>query len=161
MFNIYLTPELNQVYNQQKNNEIRNSEVYRAISCFFKTMQLTNLANKFEIQMNEELTHALKFTNMINDRVGGNYIVMAIPDSPYKIETIEDCVSAYVAIEKLTSEEISTIYDLVINQKSYLDLKFIQEMLDIQIEETDGADKFAKNFKNVTDYVLWDSTFAN
>ena len=55
---------------------------------------------------------------------------------------------------------MKSIMDLVLEEKSYVDMGFIQSMLNEQVEEEDSASKFALNIKMCKDIVLFNSTFG-
>ena len=95
----------------------------------------------------------------INDRTGGNVSVGEIPKPIQKIESFQSAAEVYVKTEEETTLSIESIYGLALDERSYIDLGFLQSMLNEQVEEEDSANKFATTIKNVRDIVLFDATF--
>lgn len=153
-----LSQELNEALNMQIIHELKNSNIYSQIESFFEDLQLKNLANYFKNNSQHEKEHANKFIEYLNSRTGGKVSIGEI-DGVVEINTIEDIANLYVQTEESTTESIEDIYDLVFEQKSYMDLGFIQSMLNEQVEEEDVANEFALKIKMTKDYVLFDATF--
>ena len=75
------------------------------------------------------------------------------------LSSIELIAEAYISIEEGTTESIEEIYGMALDEKSFMDLPFLSNMLSEQIEEEDSAQSFALKIKAVKDIVLFDATF--
>ncbi len=155
-----LSTSLCEAYNQQILHELGNASKYMQIASFFEDLQLNKIADYFKKQSDDEKQHANKFMNHINDRVGGKVSIGEV-DSP-NLE-LTDCSSVgdvYLKVEEETTASIEGLYDLALSEKSYIDLGFLTDMLQEQIEEEDSADKFRTRIQSVKDYILFDATFS-
>jgi ferritin len=152
-----LSQNLNDSLNEQVLHELHNRLVYAQIASYFEDLQLKNLASYFQKQSSHENDHANLFIKHINDRTGGKIILGEI-DAPMVTENIESIANLYVSLEEQTTESIESLYDLALFEKSYMDLGFLQKMLDEQCEEEDSAVELATKLKMCKDLVLFDAT---
>jgi ferritin len=148
-----------EAFNQQILKEIGNSVKYMQIESYFEDLQLSNIAKYFRKQSDDEKQHANKFMNHINERTGGKVILGEIISPTLDINSLSDVAEIYVKAEEQTTDSIEGLYDLALTEKSYIDLGFLTEMLNEQIEEEDSASKLALNLEMVKDIVLFDATF--
>ncbi len=153
-----LSPELNDALNTQVLKEYGNMLFYKQLESFFEDYQLTNIAKFFSKQAQEEKGHGDKLVEYINSRTGGivtcgdaNYIPMPIEFS--------NVGQLYVEAEEATTQSLEDIYELALDQRSFMDLGFLEDMLNEQVEEEDSASKFALNIQMCSDKVLLDSLF--
>ena len=155
-----LSQNLNDALNIQVAHELRNSIIYMKIASFFEIMQLKNLSHYFMDRSNEEKSHADKFLNYINDRTGGVVSFSEAEESYSALVDVSAVADAYVKTEEFTTESIESIYGLALAESSYMDLGFLQEMLNEQIQEEDESNSFSVKIKAVKDLVLFDATFG-
>jgi len=156
-----LTENLNDALNQQVLHEYRNMLVYKQIEGYFEDLQLKNLANYFKDQAQHEKEHGDKFVQYIQNRTGGKLSLAEVDFPNLVLGEISAIADAYVALEEQTTESIEEIYDLALSEKSYMDLGFLEEMLNEQVEEEDSAQEFTGKIKLVKDLVLFDATFGD
>lgn len=155
-----LSENLNNILNKQVTHELRNANIYLQIASYFENFQLNNIAKYFYEQSNQEKEHADKFVKYINSRTGGNVVIQNVEIPNLNIgDSITNVGNIYITTEEETTEAIEKIMELVLNEKSFIDLEFIQTMLKEQMEEEDTANKFAFNLNMVRDVVLYDKTF--
>ena len=154
-----LTTSLNDVFNQQVIMEYHNQLIYSQIASYFEDLQLKKISEYFRKQSNDEKSHAEKFIAHINDRTGGKVTLSEIPKVPIDMSNVSAIADLYILTEEQTTESIESIYELADEEKSYIDLSFILEMLNEQVSEEDESQEFATKAKNVKDLVLWDASF--
>lgn len=154
-----LSQTLNSSLNQQILHELRNQNIYSQIESFFEDLQLKNLAKYFRNQSLQEKSHADKFIQYINSRTGGKVTLSQVDSPSLSLNSIEDVANAIVLTEEGTTESIEALMDLVLEEKSYIDIGFIESMLNEQVEEEDSVNKLALNLKMCKDIVLFDHMF--
>lgn len=154
-----LSETLNSSLNQQILHELRNQNIYSQIESFFEDLQLKNLAKYFRNQSLQEKSHADKFIQYINSRTGGKVTLSQVDSPSLSLNSIEDVANAIVLTEEGTTESIEALMDLVLEEKSYIDIGFIESMLNEQVEEEDSVNKLALNLKMCKDIVLFDHMF--
>ena len=65
-----MNEKIRNALNGQINAELYSSYLYLSMASYFKRMNLDGFARWMEIQALEEMTHAMKFFNFINERGG-------------------------------------------------------------------------------------------
>lgn len=155
-----LSSSLNDALCEQIVHEMENVTKYMQIASYFENIQLKKLANYFVEQSSHEKEHANKFMQHINDRTGGNVFISEISSPALSLTDIQSVADAYVKTEEDTTASIEDLYNLAFSEKSYIDLGFLQTMLNEQVEEEDSANKFAFTATTVKDIVLFDATFG-
>lgn len=154
-----LSQELNNALNKQIIHELRNQNIYSQIASYFEDLQLKNLANYFRSQSDHEHDHSKKFIQHINDRTGGKVVIGDVMMPTISITSIEDIGNLYIQTEEETTATIENLYNIALEEKSFIDLPFLLSMLDEQREEEDSAQSFAIKAKMVNNLVLFDATF--
>ena len=157
-----LSQDLNDALNEQVVREYQNMLIYKKIESYLQDLELNNIAKMFHKQAKEENGHAKEFIDYINSRVGGKLVLGEIPSPETVIINSESSIGdIYLQLEQDTTESIEAIYDLALSLKSYMDLPYLQHMLEEQVIEEDEALNFSKRFKMVKDLVLFDATFGD
>jgi ferritin len=154
-----LSQELNDVLNEQVVIELRNANSYSQVEAFFKDLGLDHLARYFHLQSKEERHHATEFMKYINKRLGGKVTIGDVPAPGLNLNSIKDVAAAYLSLETATTESIEEIMQMVLDNKSYIDMDFIQEMLEEQVEEEDEAMEFANKIVATQDLLLLDKIY--
>lgn len=154
-----LSESLNSSLNEQVLHELKNQNIYSQIASYFEDLQLKKLAKYFYNQSLHEKSHADKFIEYINSRTGGKVNILEVDSPNLNLSTKEMVAGVYVQTEEGTTESIESIMDLLLDEKSYIDMNFIQEMLKEQVEEEDSANEFALQLKMCNDLVLFNATF--
>jgi ferritin len=157
---VKLSQELNSAMCEQLLVELGNQNKYLQIASFFEDLQLKKLAKYFKNQSQEENTHANKFMQYINDRNGGKVEIGEVDNPNLKLFDINSVADNYVTLEENTTISIESLWDLALTEKSYIDLPFLSEMLNIQVSEEDEAQEFAGKIKATKDLILFDATFG-
>ena len=76
-----LTEKVQKALNDQFNAELYSSYLYLSMHAYFKSISLDGFANWMYQQAKEELLHAMKFYNFINQR-GGRARTAAVAEPP-------------------------------------------------------------------------------
>ena len=158
-----MSPELNDALNEQIMHEYTNQLIYAQLESIFESLQLKNISKYFREQSSHEKEHADKFKEHINSRTGGKVTIGEInlpPIQDFDLSNIGRIGDIYVSTEEGTTDSIESLYGLAMQEKSYIDIPFLQAMLSEQVEEEDTANEFSLNLKTVKDFVLFDKTFG-
>lgn len=134
--------------------------IYKQIESFFEDLQLKHLSKYFASQAQHEKEHGDMFLSHINSRTGGKVSLESVIFPDIGLNDLLSVAHAYVSVEEQTTESIEELYDLAFNEKSYIDLPFIETMLQEQVSEEDEAQEFVTKLQNVKDIVLFDATFG-
>ncbi|MCK6470195.1 MAG: ferritin [Planctomycetes bacterium] len=129
-----LSKKLNDALNKHMNLEFHSAYSYLAAVAHFETEELPGFANFYSIQAKEELTHAMKFFNFIQDAGGQAKLAdVAAPRQSYKSPL--DVFEASLKQEQNVSSEINKLLDLAIAEKHAGTRVFLQWFVTEQLEE--------------------------
>ena len=136
--------------NEQLNAELYSSYLYLSMSAYFESIALKGFANWMRIQAQEELAHAMKFHDFLQER-GGRVILTAV-DAP---QTQWD--SPLAAFEHVYQHEqkvtglINNLVNLAISEADHAANNFLQWFVAEQVEEESSADEIVQKMKLLGD----------
>ena len=141
-----LNQKTQDAFNKQLNAELFSSYLYVSMSAYFASKNLKGMANWMRIQATEEMQHAMKFYDFINER-GGRVLLTQVGgpktdwDSPLAV--FED---AYKHERKVTGL-IHELVDLAIAEKDHAANAFLQWFVTEQVEEEASAEEVVDKLK--------------
>jgi len=140
-----LNEKIENAFNDQMIFEMYSANIYLSMATYFDAKNLTGFANWMKVQYQEEMFHATKFYNYINER-GGRVIIAGI-DAP---ETDWDSpLAAFenaLAHERIVSSRINKLVDLAGEEKDHASLNFLQWFVAEQVEEEETAGGLVQKF---------------
>ena len=143
--------KMGKALNAQLNAEIYSGYLYMSMAAYFDSLNLSGFANWMKIQIQEELAHAQKFFNYINER-GGRVILQAI-DKP---ETDWDSTLAVFEYtlkhEQKVTGLINDLVDLARKEKDHATYNFLQWFVSEQVEEESSVDAVLQKLKLIGDF---------
>jgi ferritin len=138
--------KIQEALNKQINAELYSSYLYLSMSSYFQSINLNGFANWMRCQAQEELVHAMKFYNFINDR-GGIVKLAPIEGPPIKWNSpLHAFQEAYAHEEKVTGL-INDLVELTMKQKDHASVTFLQWFVNEQVEEEASADGVVQQLK--------------
>lgn len=141
-----LSERLEQELNNQINAEMWSAYFYLSMAAYFETKNLSGFANWMKIQYEEEMSHAMKFFNYINER-GGRVTLEPIKavKSEWKdeIEVFEDTLNH----EKKVSSLINNLVDIAIEEKDHATNNMLQWYVAEQVEEEATVDEILQQLR--------------
>lgn len=129
-----LSEKMEAALNEQLNKEIYSAYLYLSMSAYSTHIGLKGFANWFMVQYQEEMMHAMKFYNYINDQ-GGQVRLMAIDAPPTEFESPLDMFERTLKHEQFVTKRINDLVDLAIKKKDHATNIFLQWYVTEQIEE--------------------------
>ncbi|MFZ2147731.1 MAG: ferritin, partial [Sedimentisphaerales bacterium] len=76
-----ISKKMEEALNEQVNAELYSAYLYLSIESYFKSLNLNGFANWMRVQTQEEVMHAMKIYDFVNER-GGRVILKAIEGPP-------------------------------------------------------------------------------
>ena len=132
--------------NEQINAELYSSYIYLSMSAYFESIDLPGFAHWMRVQAQEEVVHAMKFYNYINER-GGRVIMKPIKGPKTEWESpLAAFQHAYVH-EQLVTSLINKLVDLTIEEKDHATTSVLQWFVTEQVEEEDSASSVVQQIK--------------
>ncbi|MDY6968245.1 MAG: ferritin [Spirochaetota bacterium] len=136
--------------NKQLNAELYSGYLYLAMEAYFQSINLSGFANWMRVQAQEELVHAIKFYDFINER--GGRVLLDIIDKPQaEWKSPLDAFETAYNHEKSVTVLINYIVELSQLEKDYATYNFLQWFVSEQVEEEASTDGVVQKLKLVGD----------
>ena len=143
-----LSAKMAEALNKQVNKEMYSAYLYMSMSAYSAYIGLKGFANWFMVQYQEEMTHAMKIYDYINDQ-GGQVKLMAIEQPLTEFESPLDMFEKTLAHEKFITKSINELVDLAIAEKDHATNIFLQWFVTEQIEEEGNDNEIIARLKLV------------
>ena len=141
-----LSKRLEQELNNQINAEYWSAYFYLSMAAYFEGKNLSGFANWMKVQYEEEISHALKFFNYINER-GGRIVLQPIEavkiEWKDEIEIFEDTLNH----ERKVTSLINNLVNIAIEEKDHATNNMLQWYVAEQVEEEANADEILQHLK--------------
>jgi len=141
-----ISNKMEEALNGQVNAEMYSAYLYLSMESYFRSLNLNGFANWMRAQTQEELTHAMKIYDFINER-GGRVTLKAIEGPPTKWESPSAVFEATYKHEQKVTGLINELVDLAIEQKDQATNSFLQWFVKEQVEEESSVDKVVQKLK--------------
>jgi ferritin len=145
-----LSKQMESALNDQTNAEMYSAYLYLAMSAYFQSVNLSGFANWMKIQAQEEMVHAMKFYDYINER-GGRIALKAIEAPPKDWESPLDVFDATLAHEQKVTSLINNLVDIAMEERDHATNIFLQWFVSEQVEEEDSANEILQKIKLMAD----------
>ena len=101
------------------------AQLYLSMSAWFYEKDLDGIANYFRIQSKEELMHAEKFFDFLND-IGGKIVRQNIEQPPYEFSDAQEIFEKALEHEKIVTQSIFAIVKAANEIGDYSTAAFLQ-----------------------------------
>ncbi len=145
-----LSEKMEEALNEQINKEMYSAYLYMAMSAHSKHIGLDGFANWFMVQYQEEMTHAMKIYDYINEQ-GGKVKLRAIKEPPTEFESPLKMFEATLEHEKFITKSINELMDLAIKENDHATQIFLHWFVTEQIEEEANDNEIIAKLKLVGD----------
>jgi ferritin len=135
-----LNKKIEDALNKQINAELYSSYLYLSMQAYFESENLGGFANWMGVQMQEELSHALKIFNFVNER-SGRVLLKAIDQPQTEWKSPLDVFDETLKHEQKVTGMINKLTDLAISEKDHATASFLKWFVDEQVEEEASANK--------------------
>lgn len=129
-----LSDNLLKSLNTQVNYEFFSSYTYLAMAAYAESLDLGGCANFFRVQAQEELFHAMKFYDYINQK-GGVVKLEAIDKPVTQYEDIVDVFKKGYEHEQTVTNRIYDLVNIATEEKEHATLGLLGWFVDEQVEE--------------------------
>ena len=132
--------------NKQVNAELWSSYLYLAMDAHFRSVNLNGFANWMRLQAQEELQHAMKIYDYIDERDGKiSLTAIAAPKGTWK--TPLDVFQDTLKHERKVTSLINNLTALAEKEKDYATKNFLEWFVDEQVEEESNASTIVEQIK--------------
>ncbi len=129
-----LSKKMEKALNEQINKEMYSAYLYMAMSADTTYRGLDGFANWFMVQYHEEMEHATRIYNYINEQ-GGKVELQGIDQPPTKFKDPVDMFKKTLEHEQFITKSIHELVDLAKKENDYATEIFLQWFVTEQIEE--------------------------
>ncbi|MBW2063477.1 MAG: ferritin [Deltaproteobacteria bacterium] len=143
-----LSKTMEKALNDQVNAEMYSAYLYLAMEAYFQSVGLNGFATWMRVQTQEELVHAMKFYDFINER-GGRVTLKAIEAPPAEWVSPSAVFQAAYEHEQKVTGLINDLVDLAQAERDHATHNFLQWFVAEQVEEEDSANKVVEKIKLV------------
>ena len=145
-----LSANLEKSLNDQLNAEMYSSYLYLSMNAYFKSVNLDGFANWMYAQAQEELMHAMKFYDFINQR-GGRVVLSAIEAPPTAWDSPLAVFEETLKHEKKVTGLINALVETALGENDHATNIFLQWFVSEQVEEEDSVGSVLEQLKLLGD----------
>lgn len=145
-----VSERIGSLINEQIKKEQYAAQYYLSMSAWFSARDLDGIANYFRVQSKEELMHADKMFDYLND-VGGTIIVGEIPQPPHDFANFVEVFEKALEHEKIVTKSIFNIVKNANDEGDFATVNFMQWFINEQVEEEASASQLLTKIKMVCD----------
>ena len=136
--------------NDQINAEMYSSYLYLSMEAYFQSVSLKGFAAWMRAQAQEEMMHAMKFYDYVNER-GGKVTLEAIAKPETTWTSPLAVFEAVLKHEEHVTSLINDLVDLAIAEKDHATNNFLQWFVSEQVEEEASAGEVVEKLKLIKD----------
>lgn len=129
-----LSKKMEKALNEQINREMYSAYLYMSMSAHSSSIGLPGFANWFMVQYKEEMEHAMRIYDYVDDQ-GGKIKLMGIDEPLYDFKDPMDMFKKTLKHEQFITKCINELVDLAIKEKDHATQIFLQWFVTEQIEE--------------------------
>jgi len=145
-----LKQKIEKSFNDQITEELFSSYLYLSMSAYFQSINLPGFANWMRVQAQEELMHAMKFYDYINER-RGRVLLKEIKTPQHEWKSPLEIFEAALKHEEYITEKINNLVDISLKEKDHASNVFLQWFVNEQVEEEANADDIINRLKLIGD----------
>lgn len=143
-----MSEKIQAAMNEQINAELYSSYLYLSMSSYFTSINLMGMANWMRAQTQEELFHAIKMYDFVNER-GGRAIMKAIAQPPTDWTSALAVFENGLAHEQKVTGLINNLVDLAMAERDHATTIFLQWFVTEQVEEESNASAIVNKLKMI------------
>jgi ferritin len=145
-----LDSKIQDAFNEQLNAELFSSYLYLSMSAYFESQNLKGMAHWMRTQAQEELQHALKFFDFINER-GGRVLLAKVKEPKTEWSSAVDAFDEACKHESLVTGLINALVELSLKEKDHAANAFLQWFVTEQVEEESTVQEITDKLRFVGD----------
>ena len=145
-----LNEKMQNALNSQINAELYSSYLYLSMSAHFESTNLKGFANWMRVQAQEEMFHAIKLFDYINEK-GGEATLTAIDGPPTEWDSPLAVFEAVYVHEQKVTGLINNLVDIAIEERDHATNITLQWFVTEQVEEEASADEVVQKLKLMSD----------
>jgi ferritin len=148
--NDMLTEAMQKAINKQINDELFSAYLYLSMAAYFEANSLPGFASWMRMQSQEEVEHAMKFFDFINER-GGRVELQAIDRPTVEFESPRAVFQETYAHEQKVTALIHNLYEVALKENDYAAQVMLHWFIEEQVEEEANASQIVDTLERIGD----------
>ena len=136
--------------NGQCNWELYSSYLYLSMAAYFQSVNLAGCANWMRVQAMEELVHAMKLYDYVNER-SGRALLKERKGPPTEWKSPLAVFEQTYKHEQSVTGLINALVDLAVKEKDHATVNFLQWFVTEQVEEESNASSLVEKLRLMKD----------
>ena len=145
-----ISEKIQDAINEQIKWELYSAYLYLSMSAQFVSDNLPGFANWMRVQAQEEVAHAMKFYDFLNER-GGKVELRPVDGPPTTWDSPLAMFQEGYAHEQIVTGRIGDLMDLAREERDHASEIFFQWFVTEQVEEEASADEVVQELKRIQD----------
>jgi ferritin len=145
-----ISKKMEEAINNQINAELFSSYLYYAMAQYFESVSLSGFSTWMKLQAQEEMMHAVKFADYVNER-DGRVLLQAIEAPQIEWDSPLAAFEAVYAHEQKVTALINDLVTVAMEEKDHAANAFLQWFVNEQVEEEATARGIIDDLKLVAD----------
>jgi ferritin len=145
-----LTEAMQNAINQQIKDELYSAYLYLSMAAYFEANSLPGFARWMRAQSQEEVAHAMKFFDFVNER-GGRVELQAIEQPTAEFASPLAVFEATYEHEQKVTSLIHHLYEVALEENDYAAQVMLHWFIEEQVEEEASASEIVDTLERVGD----------
>lgn len=141
-----LSKDIQAAINDQIHHEFHSAYVYLSMSAYLEAESLKGFAHWMRVQATEEVNHAMKLFDYVNDR-NGRVTLKALEQPPTEFSSVISTFEQAYAHEQKVTGMIHRLYELATRENDYATQVQLQWFINEQVEEEATASEIVDRLK--------------
>ena len=146
-----LSKAMQDALNEQINAEIWSAYLYLSMSAYFEDNNLPGFANWMKTQWQEEISHAMKLFDYVNER-GGRVTLQPIAEVKTEWKDSIEVFSETLDHERKVSGMINNLVNIAISEADHATNNVLQWFIAEQVEEEATAENLLEQLKMINGF---------
>lgn len=141
-----LSKDIQEAINDQIHHEFLSAYVYLAMSAYLEAASLKGFSHWMRIQAKEEVNHAMKLFDYVNDR-NGRVELKALEKPPFEFKSVLATFEQALEHEKKVTQLIHSLYEKATKEGDYATQVQLTWFIAEQVEEEATATEVVDRLK--------------
>jgi ferritin len=145
-----LTEAMQNAINQQITDELFSAYLYLSMAAYFEANSLPGFARWMRMQSEEEVEHAMKFFDFVNER-GGRVTLQAIEQPNVEFESPLAVFETTYEHEQKVTALIHDLYEVALEENDYAAQVMLHWFIEEQVEEEASVSQIVDTLERIGD----------
>jgi ferritin len=143
-----MNDKIQETFNNQINAELYSSYLYLSMSSWLEAKNFKGFSSWMRVQAQEELSHALKFIDFVQER-GGRVILTQLEGPKTEWSSLKEVYEDTYNHERHVTSLIHEMVDVAMSERDHAANNFLKWFVDEQVEEEASALEILEKLKLV------------